>query len=89
MELCNEIWCVIECSDVGEVFEPEFFKSEEEVMNYIRQDAEECRATYSDYPDFDVFFDEEGLCATVGNSEMSWTWRGFQESRKIENLCEE
>ena len=30
MKLYNEFWCVIECSDVGEVFEPEFFKSEKE-----------------------------------------------------------
>ena len=89
MELCNWIWCVIKCSVEGAAFEPEFFKSEQEAKDFIRKDAEECMATYSDYSDFQIAFDPEGVSALVGNKDMSWTWQGFEVTRKIENLCEE
>ena len=46
-------------------------------------------ATYSDYSDFQIAFDPEGMSALVGNKDMSWTWQGFEVTRKIENLCEE
>ena len=46
-------------------------------------------ATYSDYSDFQIAFDPEGMFALVGNKDMSWTWQGFEVTRKIENLCEE
>lgn len=52
MELCDEIWCVIECSADGAAFEPEFFKSEQAAKDFIKRDAEECMTTYSDYQDF-------------------------------------
>lgn len=45
--------------------------------------------TYSDYQDFQIAFDPEGMVALVGNKDMSWTWQGFKVTRKIENLCEE
>lgn len=89
MKRNNEIWCVIECSVDGAAFEPEFFKSKKEAKDFIRKDAEECMATYSDYPDFQIAFDPEGMIALVGNKDMSWTWQGFEVTRKIENLCEE
>ena len=47
MELCDEIWCVIECSVDGAAFEPEFFKSEQAAKDFIKRDAEECMETYS------------------------------------------
>ena len=89
MKLHNEVWCVIECSVDGTAFAPEFFKSEQEVKDFIKKDAEECRTNYSDYPDFQIAFDPEGMSALVGNKDMSWTWQGFEVTRKIENLCEE
>lgn len=57
MELCDEIWCVIECSVDGAAFEPEFFKSEQAAKDFIKRDAEECMETYSDYQDFQIAFD--------------------------------
>lgn len=89
MELCDEIWCVIECSADGAAFEPEFFKNEQAAKDFIKRDAEECMATYSDYQDFQIAFDPEGMVALVGNKDMSCTWQGFKVTRKIENLCEE
>ena len=89
MELCDEIWCVIECSVDGAAFEPEFFKSEQAAKDCIKRDAEECMETYSDYQDFQIAFDPEGMVALVGNKDMSWTWQGFKVTSKIENLCEE
>ena len=89
MELCDEIWCVIECSADGAAFEPEFFKSEQAAKDFIKRDVEECMATYSDYQDFQIAFDPEGMVALVVNKDMSWTWQGFIVTRKIENLCEE
>ena len=79
MELCDD----------GAAFEPEFFKSEQEARDFIKNDAEGCMATYSDYQDFQIVFDPEGMVALVGNKDMSWTWQGFKVTRKIENLCEE
>lgn len=89
MELCDEIWCVIECSVDGAAFEPEFFKSEQAAKDFIKRDAEECMETYSDYQDFQIAFDPEGMVALVDNKDMSWTWQGFKVTSKIENLCEE
>lgn len=89
MELCNEIWCVIKCSVDGAAFEPEFFKSKQEARNFIKKDAEECMGIYSDYQDFQIVFDLEGMFALIGNKDMSWIWQAFKVTRKIENLCEE
>lgn len=44
---------------------------------------------YSDYQDFQIVFDLEGMFALVGNKDMSWIWQAFKVTRKIENLCEE
>lgn len=43
MELCDEIWCVIECSVDGAAFEPEFFKSEQAAKDFIKK---RCRGVY-------------------------------------------
>ena len=89
MELCDEIWCVIECSVDGAAFEPEFFKSEQDAKDLIKKETEKNMENYSNYQDFKIAIDPEGMVALVGNKDMSWTWQGFKVTRKIENLCEE
>lgn len=42
------MWCVIECSCDGEIFEPDFFDSKEEAAEFIKDDATECYENVSD-----------------------------------------
>ena len=77
------MWCVIECSCYGEIFEPDFFDSKEEAIEFINGDATECYENVSDLPEANIFIDPDGLSATVGTDEYSWDWKAFDVSNKI------
>lgn len=77
------MWCVIECSCDGEIFEPDFFDSKEEAAEFIKDDATECYENVSDLPEANIFIESDGLSATVNTDEYSWGWKAFDISDKI------
>lgn len=44
----NEIWCVVECSSDGEIFQPDFFTSKEEAAAFIEEETKECLFNVAD-----------------------------------------
>lgn len=77
------MWCVIECSCDGEISKPDFFDSEEEAIEFIKDDATECYENVSDLPETNIFIDPDGLSATVNTEEYSCGWKAFDISDKI------
>lgn len=77
------MWCVIECSSEGEIFEPEFFQNKKEAMKYIVDDSEECYAMYSDFPDVQNYYDDNELEAQVFTDKFSFKWKAFDISEKL------
>lgn len=53
----NEIWCVIECSSDGEIFQPDFFTSKEEAAAFIEEETKECLFNMADLPGADRMTD--------------------------------
>lgn len=78
------MWCVIECSSEGEIFEPEFFQNEKEAMKYIVDDSKECYAMYSDLPNVLAYYDSDELEAQVWTDEFSFRWKAFDISNKFD-----
>lgn len=77
------MWCVIECGSEGEIFEPEFFKTRSEAMEYIMDDSEECYAMYSDLPNVQTCYDSNNLEAQVWMDEFSFKWQAFNVTNKL------
>lgn len=86
----NEIWCVIECSSDGEIFQPDFFNSKEEAVEFIEEDTKECLANIEDLPEADRLTDivDGDPTGAVWTDKYSWVWHGFEVKNKIEKLKE-
>lgn len=77
------MWCVIECSCDGEIFEPDFFDSKEEAAEFIKDDATECYRNICDLPEANINIRNNGLSASVNTDEYSWVWKAFDISDKL------
>lgn len=81
----NEIWCVIECSSDGEIFQPDFFNSKEEAAAFIEEDTKECLANMADPPGADRMTDvvDGDPIGEVWTDKYSWVWHGFEVTDKL------
>lgn len=81
----NEIWCVIECSSDGEIFQPDFFNSKEEAAAFIEEDTKECLANMADLPGADRMTDvvDGDPIGEVWTDKYSWVWHGFEVTDKL------
>lgn len=77
------MWCVIECSSKGEIYEPEFFNTKKEAIKYIMNDSGECYAMYSDFNNTQIRYDSSELTARVWTNEFSFKWQVFDVSDKL------
>ena len=77
------MWCVIECGSEGEIFEPEFFKTLDDAMEYMENDSQECYAEYSDLPNVQIHYDNIELSAQVWTDEFSFKWQAFEITNKL------
>ena len=86
----NEIWCVIECSSDGEIFQPDFFTSKEDAAAFIEEDTKECLFNLADLPEADRMTDivDGEPTGEVCTDRCSWVWHSFEVTNKIEKLKE-
>lgn len=86
----NEIWCVIECSSDGEIFQPYFFTSKEEAAAFIEEETKECLFNMADLPGADRMTDivDGEPTGEVWTDKYSWVWHSFEVTNKIEKLKE-
>ena len=74
----KEIWCVIECSSDGTIYDPDFFGSKEEAIEFIYQDANECYGQSFNPGDANIRIIDGGLRASVWSDEYRCTWEAFE-----------
>lgn len=76
----NEIWCVIECSLDGEIFQPDFFSSKEEAAAFIEEETKECLFNMEDLSGADRMTDivDGKPIGEVWTDKYSWVWRSFE-----------
>lgn len=78
------MWCVAECNcDGGTIFSPDFFDTEEDAIEFIKNNANECYESECDLPEANIYIENDGLSATVSTDEYSWVWQAFDISNKI------
>lgn len=75
--MTKEIWCVVEVSNEGDIFDPELFSTREKALEFIKDDSGDCLALYPDYPDMKRVVDERLMKAAVSNEKMGWKWEAF------------
>lgn len=78
------MWCVVECScDGGIIFSPDFFDTEKDAIEFIKNDANKFYGNVCDFPEANIYIENDGLSATVSTDEYSWVWQAFDISNKI------
>lgn len=81
----TELWCVIECSSDGEIFQPDFFTSKEEAAAFIEEETKECLSNMMDLPGADSRTDtvDGDPIGEVWTDKYSWVWHGFEVTDKL------
>lgn len=76
----NEIWCVVECSSDGEIFQPDFFTLKEEAAAFIEEETKECLFNVADLPEADRMTDivDGKPIGKVWTDKYSWFWHSFE-----------
>ncbi len=85
----NEIWCVIECSSKGEIFDPEFFASRDEAVAYVKEDSMECYGQAKDPSNTRIDFhcqDDDIYARVCDDKENYWTWGAFEVTDKLMSI---
>lgn len=85
----NELWCVVVSGSDGYIYAPYFFKTEEEAVAFINQDANKSYGQSLDYEDTNIRISNDGMKAKVWADETSLCWEAFDVTHEIEGLCEE